>query len=47
MSSTPANAGTDISEPYIGQSVIVPTFQGHPGNDILIAVISFSEARRN
>jgi len=47
MSSTPANAGTDISVSYVGQSVIVPTFQGYPGNDILIAVISFSETRRN
>jgi len=30
-----------------GRSVIVPEFQGHPGNDSLVAVISFSETRRN
>jgi len=47
MSSTPANVGTDISEPYVGQSLIVPAFQGHPKNYILIAVISFSETGRN
>jgi RNA binding exosome subunit len=47
MASIPANAGTDILELCVGQSAIVPEFQGHFGNDILIAVISFSETRRN
>jgi hypothetical protein len=27
--------------------MIIPEFQGHPGNDTLTAAISFSETRRN
>jgi hypothetical protein len=30
---------------HVGQSVIVPEFQGHPGNKALIAALSFSETR--
>jgi hypothetical protein len=37
--------GTDILESYVGQSVIVPEFQRHPGNDTLLAVILFLETR--
>jgi len=35
------------SESRVAESVSVLEFQGYPGNDILIAVISFSETRRN
>jgi hypothetical protein len=38
---------TDILESHVGWSVIVPEFQRHPGNDTLVAVISFLETRRN
>jgi hypothetical protein len=40
-----STAGNDILESYLGQSTIVPEFQGHTGNGALIAAISFSETR--
>ena len=30
---------------YLGQSAVILEFQGHPGNDILITVISFLKTR--
>jgi hypothetical protein len=42
-----STVGTDILESGVGHSVIVPEFQTHPGNDTLLAVISFLETRRS
>jgi hypothetical protein len=43
---TGSTTGTDCLELCVGQSMIVPEFQRHPGNDTL-AAISLSETRRN
>ena len=46
-SSVPA-AGADVLESRAGRWVIVLELQGHPGNEALVATISFSETpRRN
>jgi hypothetical protein len=48
VSATPGStARTDFLESRVGRSAIVPEFQWHPGNDALLASISFSETRRN
>jgi hypothetical protein len=41
-----STAGTDIRESHVGWSAIVPEFQRHPGNNTLLAAISFSEKRK-
>jgi hypothetical protein len=41
-----STVGTDILESRVGGSAIVREFHIHPGNDTLLAVISFSETRK-
>jgi hypothetical protein len=41
-----STTGSEILESLVGWLATVPEFQRHPGSDTLLAVISFSEARR-
>jgi hypothetical protein len=38
-------AGNYILKSHLDQAVIVPEFQGHPGNGALIAAVLFAETR--
>jgi hypothetical protein len=35
--------GTDVLESHVEELAVVRKFEGHPGNDVLVAVMSFLE----
>jgi hypothetical protein len=47
VSSVSATAGIGFVESHVGQSAIIPEFQGYPGNNSFVAEISFLETRQN